>query len=108
MLHPDNGSVESWTAEGSAEKMKADFVGWEPRSDKLILLTVSVSTDAGMSVSVQKLLALVPSTLNWTLMDRAPLKTWIHKDGKVALLGDACHPMLVSVLSDLKILPFSL
>jgi hypothetical protein len=47
---------------------------------------------------IQKLLQLVPSTLNWTLMDRAPLETWVHKDGKVALLGDACHPMLVRTL----------
>ena len=44
---------------------------------------------------VQKLLALIPSALEWTLMDRAPLKTWVHEDGRLALLGDACHPMLV-------------
>lgn len=31
MIHPDDGSVESWTAEGSADKMKADFMGWELR-----------------------------------------------------------------------------
>lgn len=32
LLHPDDGSVESWAAEGSADKMRADFAGWEPRS----------------------------------------------------------------------------
>ncbi|EJU02716.1 FAD/NADP-binding domain-containing protein, partial [Dacryopinax primogenitus] len=74
LLHPDDGSVESWTAEGSADKMRADFEGWEPR--------------------IQKLLAFVPSTLKWKLMDRGPLETWIHKSGKVVLLGDSCHPML--------------
>ncbi|PCH34614.1 FAD/NAD(P)-binding domain-containing protein [Wolfiporia cocos MD-104 SS10] len=74
MLHPDDGSVESWTAEGSADKMRADFADFEPR--------------------VQKMLALVKSTLKWRLMDRQPLKTWIHPAGRVALLGDACHPML--------------
>ncbi|KAF8421749.1 hypothetical protein L210DRAFT_3672418 [Boletus edulis BED1] len=74
LCHPDDGSVESWTAEGSADKMRADFVCWEPR--------------------VKKLLALIPSTLNWKLMDRAPLSTWINKNGKLALLGDSCHPML--------------
>ncbi|KAF8134218.1 hypothetical protein EV363DRAFT_1160497 [Boletus edulis] len=74
LCHPDDGSVESWTAEGSADKMRADFVCWEPR--------------------VKKLLALIPSTLNWKLMDRAPLSTWIDKNGKLALLGDSCHPML--------------
>ncbi|EIW83381.1 FAD/NAD(P)-binding domain-containing protein [Coniophora puteana RWD-64-598 SS2] len=74
LAHPDDGSVESWTAEGSADKMRAEFKGWEPR--------------------IQKLLALIPSTLNWKLMDRGPLRTWVHTDGKVVLLGDSCHPML--------------
>jgi len=27
-------------------------------------------------------------------MDRAPLDKWVHREGRVALLGDACHPML--------------
>ncbi|KAH9840609.1 uncharacterized protein C8Q71DRAFT_904711 [Rhodofomes roseus] len=74
MLHPDDGSVESWTAEGSADKMRADFADFEPR--------------------IQKLLKTVDTTLKWRLMDRKPLETWIHPAGRVALLGDACHPML--------------
>ncbi|KAJ7507392.1 FAD/NAD-P-binding domain-containing protein [Mycena galericulata] len=43
---------------------------------------------------VEKLLALVSSTLIWPLFDRDPFDTWVHPSGKVALLGDACHPML--------------
>lgn len=75
MVHPDDDDgEESWTAKGSTDKMRAEFVGWEPR--------------------VQKLLALIPSTLNWKLMDRDPIETWIHKDGTLVLLGDSCHPML--------------
>ncbi|KZT03048.1 FAD/NAD(P)-binding domain-containing protein [Laetiporus sulphureus 93-53] len=74
LIHPDDGSVESWTAEGSADKMRADFADFEPR--------------------IQKMLKLVKSTLKWRLMDRQPLETWIHPVGRVALLGDACHPML--------------
>jgi len=31
MLHPDDGSVESWTAEGNADKMRSDFSDFEPR-----------------------------------------------------------------------------
>ena len=31
LIHPDDGSVESWTAEGSAEKMQAEFADYEPR-----------------------------------------------------------------------------
>lgn len=48
--------------------------------------------------SIQKLMAMVPSTLSWKLMDRDPLETWIHKDGKLVLLGDSCHPMLVGLI----------
>ena len=44
---------------------------------------------------VQKLLSHVNSTLKWRLMDRQPLEKWVHSSGRVALLGDACHPMLV-------------
>ncbi|KAG2145711.1 hypothetical protein BD769DRAFT_1660826 [Suillus cothurnatus] len=74
MMHPDEGAVESWTAEGNVDKMKEYYKGW--------------------STTVQKLLALVPSTLDWKLMDRDPLPSWIHKDGRLVLLGDSCHPML--------------
>ena len=45
--------------------------------------------------SVQKLLSFVKSTLKWRLMDRKPLNTWVHPKGRLVLLGDACHPMLV-------------
>ncbi|KAI0820847.1 FAD/NAD-P-binding domain-containing protein [Trametes gibbosa] len=74
LIHPDDGSVESWTAEGSAEKMRADFADFEPR--------------------IRKLLSFVDSTLKWRLMDRQPLQRWVHPSSKVVLLGDACHPML--------------
>ncbi|KAG2119399.1 hypothetical protein DEU56DRAFT_918564 [Suillus clintonianus] len=76
LMHPDEaeGGVESWTAEGNVDKMKEYYKGW--------------------NTTIQKLLALVPSTLDWKLMDRDPLPSWIHKDGKLALLGDSCHPML--------------
>ena len=45
--------------------------------------------------SVQKLLSFFKSTLKWRLMDRKPLDTWVHPKGRLVLLGDACHPMLV-------------
>ncbi|KAF8178149.1 hypothetical protein K438DRAFT_1769665 [Mycena galopus ATCC 62051] len=75
MLHPDRGTRgEAYDVPGSVQQMKADFAGWEPR--------------------VEKLLSLVSHTLIWPLFDRDPLDTWVHPSGKVALLGDACHPML--------------
>jgi len=30
LVHPDDGSVESWTEEGSGDKMRADFADFEP------------------------------------------------------------------------------
>jgi hypothetical protein len=53
-------------------------------------------------IRVQKLLAMIPTTLNWKLMDRDPLETWIHKGGKLVLLGDSCHPMLVCFIGFVK------
>lgn len=34
LLHPDDGSVESWTAEGNADKMRSDFSDFEPRYEE--------------------------------------------------------------------------
>jgi hypothetical protein len=48
--------------------------------------------------SVQKFLSFIKSTLKWRLMDHKPLSTWIHPKGRVVLLGDACHSMLVCSL----------
>ena len=49
---------------------------------------------------VRKLLGFVQSTLKWRLMDREPLGEWTHDSGRVTLLGDACHPMLVGCTAD--------
>jgi len=37
--------------------------------------------------------------MKWKLLDHVPLKSWVHGDGKLALLGDSCHPMLVRAFS---------
>jgi len=74
LVHPDDGSIESWTATGDPDKMRRDFEDFEPR--------------------VRKLLGLVQSPLKFRLLDRGPLDKWIHDFGPVTLLGDACHPML--------------
>ncbi|KAF5389185.1 hypothetical protein D9757_003487 [Collybiopsis confluens] len=66
--------THSWTEKGDPEEMRAGFSGWEPR--------------------VQKLLSRADSVLKSKLVICQPLKTWIHESGRVALLGDSCHPML--------------
>ncbi|KAL2822027.1 hypothetical protein BJX63DRAFT_180519 [Aspergillus granulosus] len=75
LLHPDrHGVEESWTTKGSKQRMIDDYEGWDP--------------------IVTKLIGLVPDdeVLEWKLCLHPPLKTWT-KDS-VALMGDACHPML--------------
>lgn len=44
--------------------------------------------------SVQTLLKLAKSCRSWTLQDALPPKSFVHYKGKVALVGDAAHPML--------------
>lgn len=75
LLHPDrHGVEESWTTKGSKQDMINDYRGWDKRVTKLIDL-----------VSEHEV-------LEWKLCLHSPLKSWIR--GAVALIGDACHPML--------------
>ncbi|KAG2015097.1 salicylate hydroxylase, variant 2 [Coprinopsis cinerea AmutBmut pab1-1] len=73
LIHPAHEDDEN-VREVGLERMKADFDQFEPR--------------------VRKLLELVTSAMVWSLKDRQPLESWVHPEGKVCLLGDACHPML--------------
>ncbi|MCW8378647.1 FAD-dependent monooxygenase [Streptomyces justiciae] len=66
------GDVESWTAEGRVEDFAAEFAGWDPRLKALITAAERVG--------------------RWSVLDRAPLSAWVR--GRLALLGDAAHPML--------------
>ena len=63
---------ESWTARGTREECAADFAGWHP--------------------DVHTLIDNVDEHFRWALLSRKPLAEW--RVGRVALLGDACHPML--------------
>jgi salicylate hydroxylase len=63
---------ESWSAPGDADSLRAAF--------------------AGFATPVTRLLREVDSTFWWGLYDREPLAEWTS--GRLALLGDAAHPML--------------
>ena len=63
---------ESWTARGTREECAADFAGWH--------------------ADVHTLIDNVDEHFRWALLSRKPLNEW--RVGRVALLGDACHPML--------------
>jgi salicylate hydroxylase len=64
--------VESWSAVGRVTDLAAEFAGWDPRLGKLIAAAERVG--------------------RWSVLDRAPLPRWVN--GRIALLGDAAHPML--------------
>jgi len=68
----DNETVESWSAIGDRDELAASFAGWDPR--------------------VTELLDQVETCFWWGLYDRQPLGRWVN--GRLALLGDAAHPML--------------
>lgn len=63
---------ESWNEPGDINELRDTFSGWHPE--------------------VTELLAATESCYLWALFDRQPLSQWTDKN--VALLGDACHPML--------------
>jgi len=65
--------TESWTAPGDPDELRDAFRGWSPE--------------------VTSLLDRVAGPIyRWGLYDREPLPTWLAS--AVALVGDACHPML--------------
>jgi len=62
---------ESWSAKGDLAELRASFAGFHPE--------------------VQSLLTACPEVHKWALFERDPLPSW--GEGRVVLLGDACHPM---------------
>ena len=63
---------ESWTAPGSVPEFLDEFAGWDP--------------------SVLQLIGAARETRRYAFYSREPITRWVS--GRVALLGDAAHPML--------------
>ena len=64
-------TAESWSARGNLEELRASF--------------------AGFHAEVQAVLNAAKQVHKWALFERDPLPRW--GEGRVVLLGDACHPM---------------
>ena len=62
---------ESWSAKGDVKDLRAAYEGFHP--------------------DVRAVLQACPDCHKWAILERDPLPKW--SDGRVALLGDACHPM---------------
>lgn len=69
---PDNEQV--WRSARSNSELVERFKSWCPQ--------------------VKKLCAMAGEYLKWKLADLDELDRWVHPSGKVALLGDSCHPLI--------------
>lgn len=72
VVERDDWTIESWSERGTKAEALADFDGWHP--------------------TITHILNEAEELYRWALFDRAPLSKWT--DGRVALMGDAAHPML--------------
>jgi 6-hydroxynicotinate 3-monooxygenase len=63
--------IESWSAKSDVGELRKAFAGFDRQ--------------------VEQVLAACPDVHKWAIVDRESLERWA--DGKVTLLGDACHPM---------------
>jgi 6-hydroxynicotinate 3-monooxygenase len=63
--------VESWSAKGDLATLREAYAGFHPH--------------------VRAVIAACPEVHKWALVERDPLPRW--SEGRVTLLGDACHPM---------------
>jgi salicylate hydroxylase len=81
LIHPSktSGDVEedAWTTTGERKKMMSFYGSWSPAIRKWLSYAGEENEEN------------IPE---WTLNMYPPLPTWIR--GGVALIGDACHPML--------------
>jgi len=62
---------ESWSAKGDVKELRAAYEGFHP--------------------DVRMVLEGCPDCHKWAILERTPLPVW--SEGRVVLLGDACHPM---------------
>lgn len=62
---------ESWSAKGDVRELRKAYEGFHP--------------------DVRAVLDACPDCHKWAILEREPLPRW--SEGRVVLLGDACHPM---------------
>lgn len=72
IVERETWTSESWTERASKDEVVQAFKGWHP--------------------IVTHLIEQADLHFRWALFDRQPLSQWV--DGRVALLGDSCHPTL--------------
>jgi len=77
LTHKDTRDIaESWSEPGSLSDVYAVLEGWDP----LCRTIVSKTPESHL--------------VDWKLVYRDPLPTWVSPGARIALLGDAAHPFL--------------
>jgi 2-polyprenyl-6-methoxyphenol hydroxylase-like FAD-dependent oxidoreductase len=75
--HKDEADVEeSWSAPGSVEDALRVIAGWDPVTHAIVRATPP------------------DKLVDWKLVYRDPLPTWLSPKRRIALIGDAAHPFL--------------
>jgi salicylate hydroxylase len=72
LLERDDWRVESWTVQGTKDEFANNFRNWHP--------------------DIHACIHSVDVPYKWALFARPPMPAWTN--GRVTLLGDACHSML--------------
>lgn len=77
LTHPDNHDIdESWSFPGKLSEVKEAIKDWDPLVTRIISKTPETTL------------------VDWKLVYRDPLPTWVSPSGRVLLLGDSAHPFL--------------
>ena len=75
LTHKDDHDIdESWSYPGKIEEVMEVLKGWDPTCRAIVEKT--------------------PSVVDWKLVYRDPLPTWVSEKARILLLGDAAHPFL--------------
>jgi salicylate hydroxylase len=72
IVERDDWQVESWIVEGTHDELAGDFRGWH--------------------ADVHTFIDNIETPYKWALLARGPMARW--SEGRITLLGDACHPTL--------------
>ncbi|KAI0399725.1 hypothetical protein F4802DRAFT_620860 [Xylaria palmicola] len=77
LTHPDEHDIdESWSFPGKLSEVKEAIKDWDPMCTRIV------------SKTPEEML------VDWKLVYRDPMPTWVSPKARVLLLGDAAHPFL--------------
>lgn len=77
LTHPDEHDIdESWSFPGKLSEVKEAIKDWDPMCTRIV------------SKTPEEML------VDWKLVYRDPLPTWVSPKGRIVLVGDSAHPFL--------------